>query len=89
VPRKRPAHLVFQKTRHDKKVWYFRKGHGPRVRLPGNYNSSEFWAAYNAALVAEAAAPGAPGGKAPAASKVLETQTLRWLIGQYRESGDW
>jgi integrase len=44
--------------RHGKTHHYFRRGHGPRVRLPGEPGSAEFLKAYQAAL--EGQAPSEP-----------------------------
>ena len=50
MPRKLPPFLHREITRHKRPVWYFRRGKGPRVRIPGEFNSVEFLAAYDAAL---------------------------------------
>jgi hypothetical protein len=50
VPRKLPPFLHREITRHKRPVWYFRRGKGVRVRMPGEFNSVEFLAAYDAAL---------------------------------------
>ena len=50
MPRKLPPFLHREITRHKKPVWYFRRGKGPRIRMPGEFNSVEFNAAYDAAL---------------------------------------
>jgi hypothetical protein len=50
MPPKLPPHLHRQITRHGKPVWYFRCGKGRRVRLPGEYGSAQFLAAYDAAI---------------------------------------
>jgi integrase len=71
--------FVYKETsRHGKDVYYFRKGKGPRVRLPDPFREE---AAYEAAYAAarDAVVPtkqrrGAPG-------------SLEWLIQQYRASG--
>ncbi len=46
----RPRHLNKVVTRHGRTVYYFRCGQGPRIRLPDDYGSPEFWEAYSAAL---------------------------------------
>jgi hypothetical protein len=50
MPRKLPPFLHREITRHKRPVWYFRRGKGPRIRMPGEFNSVEFLAAYDAAL---------------------------------------
>ena len=50
MPRKLPPFLHREITRHKRPVWYFRRGKGVRVRIPGEFNSVEFLAAYDAAL---------------------------------------
>lgn len=79
MPRPRPPHLHKQTSRHGKTVWYFRQGHGPRIRMPGEYGSPEFTAAYKAAIY---------GGAKPAGQKI-DAKSLQWLADQYRKSADW
>jgi hypothetical protein len=50
MPRPRPPHLHRETTRHRKSVWYVRIGKGKRVRIPGEYGSPEFMAAYDDAI---------------------------------------
>jgi integrase len=50
MPRKLPPFLHHEFTRHKKSVWYFRRGKGRRVRIPYEFGSVEFNAAYDAAL---------------------------------------
>ena len=50
MPRKLPPFLHREFTRHKKPVWYFRRGKGRRVRIPGEFGSVEFNAAYDAVL---------------------------------------
>lgn len=45
----RPPNLEIVQTRHGRRVVYFRKGKGPRIRLPDDLSSPEFAAAYEAA----------------------------------------
>jgi hypothetical protein len=47
--RKLPPFLHRETSRHGRAVWYFRRGKGARVRLPGDFGSVEFWSAYEAA----------------------------------------
>jgi hypothetical protein len=50
MPRPRPPNLQREITRHGKPVWYLRVGKGKRVRIPGEYGSPEFMAAYDEAI---------------------------------------
>ena len=59
MPRKLPPFLHREITRHKRPVWYFRRGKGRRVRIPGEFGSVEFNAAYDAAL--NGARPARPG----------------------------
>lgn len=59
-------------------MWFFRVGKGKRVRLPDEYGSAEFQAAYRAALAAHLAGEAVAGRR-----------TLAWLIDQYRVSPTW
>jgi hypothetical protein len=78
MPRPRPPHIHREQTRHGARVWYVRKGHGPRIRLKAEYGSAEFWTEYRAAL------EGTPRfWKAPRA------HTLAWGLARYRESSAW
>lgn len=74
-------HAVRQKTRHGKVVWYFRRGHGKRIRLPDEYGSPEFEAAYEAALY-NLPKPQATKSKAQYGS-------LQWLVDRYMDSAEW
>jgi integrase len=74
MPRRRKPYVQREKTRHGKYVWYFRRGPGPRVRLPGEYESAEWLAAYEAAL----------GGAEPPPSTA--SGTFRWLVERYKAS---
>lgn len=77
MPRPRKPYVQRETTRHGKSVWYFRRGAGPRVRLPGEYESKEWLEAYQAAF------NGKPAEVVPAASQ----GSLRWLVDRYVESG--
>lgn len=77
MPRPRKPYIQREVTRHGKTVWYFRRGTGKRIRLPGVFGSKEFNAAYEACLSGRATEPVA---SAPRTS-------LRWLVDQYYESG--
>ncbi|MGV8855946.1 MAG: tyrosine-type recombinase/integrase [Devosia sp.] len=74
MPRPRKPFVQREKTRHKKTVWYFRRGDGPRIRLPGDYESPEWAAAYEAAL----------GGTKP--PPPTSTGTVKWLIERYYAS---
>lgn len=81
MPRKLPLYVVRDRSRHGKVRFYFRKGKGKRTRLPDNYPSPAFDAAYRALLA---------GGDAP---KVVRSTSpsdrLQWLVDRYRESAKW
>lgn len=79
MPRPRPPHLHTELTRHGRRVWYVRRGKGPRTRIDHDYGTPEFMAAYEAALAGEA--PAKPGRAAAG--------TLRWLWDRYRDSAAW
>jgi len=79
MPRPRPPHVHRQETRHGRVVWYFRRGKGPRIRLPGPPGSDGFDAAYEAALRGGDVRPHSAAGRG----------TLAWLIDRYRESTAW
>ena len=54
MPRPRPPYIELQITRHGRKVWYFRKSRNEsRTRLPDDYGSDPFMAAYRACLAGE------------------------------------
>ena len=78
MPRKLPPFLHREITRHKRPVWYFRRGKGPRVRIPGEFNSVEFLAAYDAAL--NGARPARPGHS---------QGTFAWGLAFYRQSQAW
>tara|TARA_R110002167_G_scaffold42512_3_gene129103 strand:- start:1058 stop:2113 length:1056 start_codon:yes stop_codon:yes gene_type:complete len=74
-------HVVREKTRHGKIVWYFRRGHEKRIRLPDEYGSTAFEAAYEAALY---------GLPKPVITKSKAAHgSLRWLVDRYMETADW
>ena len=79
---KRPIYLHRKITRHGKTAWYFWRGEGHRrIRIRGDYGSTEFLTEYMAALA----------GHAPAAPAKIkeEPESLAWLIGRYRETSEW
>lgn len=75
MPGKLPPFVQRERSR-GKTFYYFRRDHGPRVRLP-DLQSKEFFAAYRDALAGVKLSP------VPTAS----TRTLAWLLSQYRASG--
>lgn len=77
MARPRKPYIQREKTRHDKVVWYFRRGKEQRNRLPGVYGSKEFNAAYDAAL----------SGGVVEKKTTAPRSTLRWLVDQYYQSG--
>jgi integrase len=79
MPRPRPPHLHPQVTRHGKRVWYFRIGKGPRIRIKAAFGTPEFDAEYQAALA----------GNARPAKSAAGAGTLAWLIERYRETTAW
>lgn len=74
MPRK--PFLSHEKTRHNRWVWYFKRN-GKRVRLPNEYGTDEFNAAYEKALTGSAAVVEKPKAK---------SGSLKWLVGQYKRS---
>ena len=79
MPKPRYPHVQRETTRHGRHVWYFRRGNGPRTRLPDEYGSDEFLAAYNLALA----------GSRPSVAASGKPGTLSALISRYRESSAW
>jgi integrase len=77
MPRPRKPYVQREISRHGKVVWYFRRGDGPRIRLPGEYEGAEWLAAYDRAY------SGAPAPKPSAAPH----GSLRWLVDMYKASG--
>lgn len=78
MPRPRPPYLLRETNRHKKTVWYFRKGKGKRIRIYGEYGTPEFNAGYDAASAGEVLRP-----------KKVSSQSLEWLISEYKKSGAW
>lgn len=62
-----------------KTFWYYRRGHGPRVRLSGDFGSREFIASYRAA----------ESGAVDVASRRNGDGTFGQLWALYRASPDW
>lgn len=77
MPRPRKPYIQREITRHKKVFWYFRKGKGPRVRLPGVFGSKEFNDAYEAVL----------NGTPVEAKTKAPKSSMRWLVNQYYASG--
>ncbi|MFC6487302.1 tyrosine-type recombinase/integrase [Nitratireductor sp. GCM10026969] len=75
MPRKLPPFVHQEWTRHGKRVIYFRRGKGVRVRLPA-LDDPSFDEEYEAALA------GSPRPK----RRVANTASLEWLIARYRET---
>jgi integrase len=78
MPRPRLPYITREVSRHGRAAWYFRRDKGPRIRLPDQYGSEEFLAAYNKALAGDAAKP-----------RKASNETFRWLVEQYQKSADW
>lgn len=77
MPRKLPPYVQAERTRHGKVVFYYRRGNGPRIRLP-TPTEPGFTAAYAAAM---------GGAKIPASK--ARSGTLAWLIDAYKRSAHW
>jgi integrase len=83
MPRPRPPYLHSSRSRHGKLVWYVRKGaRAKKIRIRGEYGSSEFMTAYEAAIA-----------NAPAPQDIREIKaangTLEWAWLLYRQSASW
>lgn len=79
MPKPRLPFLLHERTCRGRLVWYFRRGKGKRIRLPDQYGTPEFEAAYQAALTGqEIPTPGRPA-----------RDTVAWLIARYMESSAW
>lgn len=76
MPKSRLPHLLHERNRHGKWVWYFRRGKGPRTALKGEFMSPEFVESYHRALKIEA-------------KERPSSETLAWLIGEYQASPGW
>lgn len=75
----RKPFLSHEKTRHKKMVWYFKRN-GRRIRMPDTYGTAEFNAAYEKALTGSAVSPEQVRPKSKSGS-------LKWLVEQYKLSG--
>ena len=74
MPRKLPPFVTRERSRHGTLVFYFRKGKGPRTRLP-LFGSPEFDMEYQAALA------GSPQPR----KAVAGVGSLKWLILRYKD----
>lgn len=77
MPRRLPAHVYREVTRHGRVVYYYRKGRGKRVRLP-TFGTEGFEAAYLAAVNRRPTPPKRAG---------IAPGTMAWLIEQYCQNG--
>jgi integrase len=78
VPRPLPPFLHREITRHKRPVWYFRRGKGRRIRIPGEFGSAEFNAAYDAALNGVRPKRAGPAQGTFAAALRLYKQSQAW-----------
>ena len=83
MPKRRERGLCSELNRHGTRVWYFRDGHGPRVRIRGDFGSPAFNAAVN---VAKGYATSAPVN---AGLTHADSGSLAWLVDQYMSSSTW
>jgi integrase len=81
MPRKLPMFVLQERSRHGRAMFFFRKGKGPRTRLPDNFPSREFTAAYTAALTG--------AGNVHPPRSASPSDRLRWLVERHMESGKW
>lgn len=81
MPKKLPLYVLVERSRHGKVMFYFRRGKGPRTRLPDKYPSKAFSVAYERALA------GAGNIAAPRAAS--PSDRLAWLVARYMESSRW
>ena len=80
MPKPLYPHVEKNPNRHGRMRFYFRKDRGERVRLPDDYGSPEFMAAYQACLI------GKPIVQSLAASRKASIGKLGWLINLYLAS---
>jgi integrase len=69
-------------------MWYFRVGHGPRVRLRGEYGSPHFTAHYHS-LVARHYAPAKAAPAPRPKGRGKPGYTIAWLFDEYRKGAAW
>jgi len=79
MPRPRPPYLQHEIDRHGNSRWYVRIRPHPRIRIRSPYGSPEFMAEYRAAIAGVEVEP----------HNKTQSGSLKWLIGQYRESISW
>lgn len=81
MPKQKLPYVNRHVNRHGKVYWFFRARHGDRIRLPGDYGSPEWQAAYDAALsgIARLKPPEVRASRG----------TLRWLVEHWKRSSDW
>lgn len=77
MPRRLPAHVYREITRHGRVVYYYRKNGGKRTRLP-TFGTEGFEAAYLAAVNSRPPPPRRSG---------ITPGTMAWLIEQYCQNG--
>jgi integrase len=79
MPIQLPPHVHVQRSRHGKVVFYFRRGHGKRTRLPLP-TDKRFEVIYAQCLA----------GQAPRyEEEKAGVETMAWLVQQWRQSSDW
>ncbi len=82
MPKKIPPYVSKERSRHGQVRYYFRRKHGKRIRLPDLYDKA-FDEAYMRALKWGAKKP------KPESEKPTKSNSLRWLLMQYRVSGNY
>ncbi|ATO57682.1 hypothetical protein B11Cv2_009210 [Bartonella sp. 1-1C] len=85
MPKRRPLHLVHERTHHGKIIWYVRiGGHGARFRIDGAYRTQEFVDNYTLAL------KDAQNGSLKTIRRTRLTEgSFDWLLHQYLQSMQW
>ncbi|WP_375647217.1 tyrosine-type recombinase/integrase [Bartonella sp. CR84HXZ] len=84
MSKRRPPHLVRERTRHGKVIWYVRIGHGPRFRIEGTYGTQEFVDNYTLAIKQ------AQNGSSKTKRRTRLTEgSFDWLLHQYLQSMQW
>lgn len=78
MPKPRYQYVQREVSRHGTVSWYFRIRDGKRHRLPGEYGSAEFIAAWKSYMA---------GGEAEV--QVVGKHTLQWLVEKYQTSTAW
>lgn len=81
MPRRREKGLCSELNRHGSRVWYYREGHGDRVRIRGEFGSPEFNVALKAAKGGAATAITAPAKLSP-----TDPNSFGWLVDQFLKS---